>query len=39
MNVTLYRDRGKRHYTVGLGDQQDAQSTAGSGPVGDGSAR
>ncbi len=38
LNVTLYRDRGKRHYTVELGDQQDAQSTAGSGPVGDGSA-
>jgi S1-C subfamily serine protease len=37
LNVTLYRDRGKRRYMVELGDQQEAPSTEGSGPVGNGS--
>jgi S1-C subfamily serine protease len=33
VNVTLYRDRGKRRITVELGDQKDAGATAGSVPA------
>jgi putative serine protease PepD len=34
VNVTVFRDRGKRRIAVELGDQQDAGATAGSVPAG-----
>jgi S1-C subfamily serine protease len=39
VNVTLYRDGGKRRVAVELGDQQDAGATAGSVPAGPGGAQ
>jgi putative serine protease PepD len=33
LNVTVYRDRGKRRVSLELGDQQDAGATAGSVPA------
>jgi S1-C subfamily serine protease len=38
VNVTLYRDRGKRRVGVELGDQRDAAASTGSAPAGSGSA-
>ena len=39
MNVTLYRDRGKRRISLELGDQRDAGTTAGSVPAEPGNAQ
>jgi putative serine protease PepD len=39
VNITLYRDRGKRRAGVELGDQRDAGATAGSLPAGPGNAQ
>ena len=39
MNVTLYRDRGKRRIGLLLGDQRDAGTTAGSVPAEPGNAQ
>jgi S1-C subfamily serine protease len=36
LNLTVYRDRGKRRVSLELGDQQDAGATAGSVPAGPG---
>src|SRR6266536_3244646 len=33
LNVTLYRDRGKRRVGLKLGDQRDASATAGTAPA------
>jgi S1-C subfamily serine protease len=39
LNVTLYRDRGKRRVGLELGDQRDAGATAGSAPAEPGNAQ
>jgi S1-C subfamily serine protease len=38
LELTLYREGGKRHFSVKLGDQKDAGSTATSGPAAPGNA-
>jgi S1-C subfamily serine protease len=39
LNVTVYRDRGKRRVGLELGDQRDAGATAGSAPAEPGNAQ
>jgi hypothetical protein len=39
VNVTLYRDGGKRRISLELGDQRDAGTTAGSVPAEPGNAQ
>ena len=39
LNVTLYRDHGKRRVSLELGDQRDAGTTAGSVPAEPGNAQ
>ncbi len=39
LNVTLYRDRGKRRVGLELGDQRDASATAGTAPAEPGNAQ
>ena len=39
LNVTLYRDRGKRRMGLELGDQRDASATAGTAPAEPGNAQ
>jgi S1-C subfamily serine protease len=39
INVTLYRDRGKRRFALELGDQRDAGATAGPVPAEPGNAQ
>jgi S1-C subfamily serine protease len=39
LNLTVYRDRGKRRVGLELGDQQDAGATAGSIPAGPGTSQ
>jgi hypothetical protein len=39
LNVTLYRDRGKRRVGLELGDPRDGGATAGSAPAEPGNAQ
>jgi putative serine protease PepD len=39
LNVTVYRDRGKRRVSLELGDQRDASATAGTAPAEPGNAQ
>jgi hypothetical protein len=39
LDVTVYRDRGKRRVGLELGDQRDASATAGTAPAEPGNAQ